>query len=265
MMIYQINHEPFSYNIYENGVVCQFVIGQDDRTGENITDQNLLLEGRFMYWAWKNAKDDYIGLQYRRRYLYFPDMLKGVNGFRDLTFRAEISKDWQLRCTTSRFQRYVIELSKRPADEFEWIKKYDLITSIPEHYPGISIIEQYGISHDAKDWGIFEQIMIEEGFTREHMTMQYLYTSNIWVMRWEVFDIYMKLWWRVMQKLVTRITPNLNDSYQQRVFGFLTERLFTIWFTRMSFQFRQKHFPILFGELSEDTVVKEDGTTALRR
>ena len=56
-----------------------------------------------------------------------------------------------------------------------------------------------------------------------------LHLFNMFVMKREDFDRYMKWLFDILFELEKRIDISNYDSYQKRVFGFLSERLWNIW------------------------------------
>lgn len=250
MNIYMINHEPWGWGVNPAGCITQFVIGKDDLIGDTITHRDELLEGRFMYWAWKNIHDDYIGLQFRRRFLYLRPMFEGNDGYKELNYNTDLTNGIIFRTPGADFIKYCNILSDQPVTAFDWIGEFDVLTSKPEIY-GYPLGSQYCACHRAEDWSIFMEVMRAEGFNDQELSVGYLHPSNIWIMKWELFDEYMDLYWRVFAKLTQLITPP-DHPYQNRVFGFLLERFFTIWLGRKHEQvpdLKVKLLPILMGDM----------------
>lgn len=53
------------------------------------------------------------------------------------------------------------------------------------------------------------------------------YVCNMYIMRAELFDEYMSFWREAMLEVERVVKPHA-DPYQSRVYGFLSERLFTL-------------------------------------
>lgn len=252
MRIFLINHEPWTWELNPNGILTQFVIGQDDiRSAQHITSRNELLEGRFMYWAWKNFRDDYIGLQFRRRFLHLRPMFNEFAPAAELNHRTDFGNSPIIEIPGLGFIEYTMELADKPASAFDWIREFDCVTSRPEIY-GYPLGTQYCAVHRPQDWTVFIDTMREEGFTDEELTIHYLHPSNIWIMKWAMFEDYMEHYWPVFNKLVERIVPPA-DGYQSRVFGFQLERFFSIWlgrYVKRNPATNVKLFPILKGQMA---------------
>lgn len=251
MKIFLINHEPWQWTLNPDGILSLFVIGEDDtRDADNISTRNELLEGRFMYWAWRNFRDDYVGLQFRRRFLYLRPMFDGFEPAVELNRRTDLGNTCIIEIPGLGFIEYTMELADKPASAFDWINEFDCITSRPEIY-GYPLGNQYCAVHRPQDWEVFIATMREDGFTDAELTIPYLHPSNIWIMKWNMFEEYMDCYWRVFNKLTERITPSL-DAYQGRVFGFLLERFFSVWLSRYKERNPEvniKLLPILKGQM----------------
>ena len=247
--IYMVNHAPWAWNLRSERVIRQFVIGRDDIAGDNITERTDLLEGRFMYWLWKNSHADYVGQQFRRRFLYFRPMFDDNDSYADFNYIADLTPTHSPMIPGERFINYCQYLSEQPDEAFDWLREYDVVTSKKEVY-GYPLGTQYCACHRADDWDIFYRLMRAEGFSDEDLLITWLNPSNIWVMRWDLFNEYMDCYWRVFECLTQAITLP-TDGYQSRAFGFLTERFFTIWLERKRKQanLNVAYFPILMGDM----------------
>ena len=63
----------------------------------------------------------------------------------------------------------------------------------------------------------------------EIMNKNFLYPYNMFVMSKKYFNEYCEWLFNILFNLEKKIDISKYDNYQSRVFGFLSERLFTIW------------------------------------
>ena len=61
-----------------------------------------------------------------------------------------------------------------------------------------------------------------------HPDIASFYGCNMFVMRASEFDAYMTFWHEAMQAFAARVKPHA-DPYQSRVYGFLAERIFSLY------------------------------------
>lgn len=98
-----------------------------------------------------------------------------------------------------------------------------------------SVAEQYRTCHSATDLVQLDNV-IRRYFRSYHPAFQlcmkrdFLYPFNMLICRKELFDDYCNWLFEVESQLEKRIDPFLDrDEYQQRVFGFLAERLLNVY------------------------------------
>lgn len=211
-----------------------------DNTGDNISIKNKnYSEISAQYWAWKNYKQlgnpNYIGFMHYRRHFIFnvkeydSDEL-GCVRFKRIT--AEYLNDVSLN--DDDIEEYIgnndvligkkIDLRKvggmkgtkfTPREAFSanpdlWVKDYDLmITTTKELYPDYSTVID----------------KVEKGY--------YQHWYNMFVMRKEIFFRYNEFLFKILFDLEKKIDTSMYGSNAQRIFGYLSERLLTIFIEKL--------------------------------
>ena len=190
-----------------------------DDTGENISRKNRsYCELTAQYWAWKNVDAEYYGFFHYRRYLY-PDIPAGTP--------------------------YCIEKSPSPEtlrrlgfEKFpEYLRGYDLISPIGEDMH-ISAREQYARAnyHHKKDLDLAEQILKEQApqyapAAEAYLSQSVCYFGNLSIMRRPVFQEYCSWLFSILEEFDRRADTAGYLPQEQRVDGYLAERLFGIYLT----------------------------------
>ncbi len=188
-------HEPLGY--------------EADNTGENISAKNPnFCELTGLYWAWKNMSCDYIGLCHYRRYFSRPVHTKNLNKLKAAIY------------TGSDYKRL--------------LQQYDIILPVKRNYYIETVRSQYEHAHFKSDLDETERIIAEKypdysaAFTTV-MNRRSLHLYNMFVMSKAQFDTYCKWLFTILFTLEQRIDISSYDTYEARVFGFLSERLFNVW------------------------------------
>ncbi len=197
-----------------------------DDTGENISHKNTeFCELTGIYWAWKNAvKDnDYIGFVHYRRYFKGQHFL--FNGKKILT-ESEI---------------------------LDVFKTSDIILPVKRKYYIETVYNHYKNAH-------FEQDLIKTKNIVANLYPDYLdsfdkvmqgnslYLCNMFIMKKEHFDNYMRWLFSILDELEMSINVKSYDFYQNRVFGFIGERLFNVWVTQSNLKKKEIKVVNLEGE-----------------
>ena len=183
-----------------------------DDTGDNISSKNAnYCELTGLYWMWKNIEVEYIGLCHYRRYF--------VNAF-----------GFHLKEST------VLEL----------LKHYDMI--LPNKYKGTNSLRyEYGKAHCINDLEILRSI-VEKKYPDylndfdKIMARDYGYYFNMFISNKELTNQYCEWLFSILFELEGIIDISNYDSYQQRVFGFLSERLMNVWLEHNNLKI--KEFPV---------------------
>lgn len=197
-----------------------------DNTGENISAKNPHYnELTALYWMWKNMKNENIlGLVHYRRYFnfFFNRWFKTI---RQIEVNAE---DGLVKQNNEK-------ASKIEALAEQWLGKYDIIGPVPFKYGGFkSLKDDYYHHHRQADWDAAMQVIREmypeyaPSIVKHLENDNMIYWANLFVARYDFVDKYCNWLFPVFTELEKRITVS-TDPYQRRVYGFLSERLFTLY------------------------------------
>ena len=169
-----------------------------DDLGENISEKNSsFCELTVLYWIWKNDKHAIKGLSHYRR-------------------------------------RFVINEEKIVDD----LKRCDIITP-PSWYFRESLESEYSKYHKEKDLKQLKEIVhtVSPEFDNSFsliLRRNELIPYNMCIARKEVLEEYCEWLFEVLFKLELSLQLDQYDAYQRRVFGFLSERLFTVYLEKRS-------------------------------
>ena len=194
------------------------IIGDD--TGDNISDKNKsYCELTGLYWAWKNLKDvDVIGLCHYRRYFDFHDQCQPILPY------TKFNKD--------HFEKLDFSVPNRI---LEAVIKGDVVAPRVMNNVG-SLYDEYCICHNSEDLRTLETVIKEtseqkyiDAFNRVmHLTHKPM-CYNMFIMNWKDFDKYCTWLFGVLEEVERRTDISSYSPAQQRVFGYMAERLFNVW------------------------------------
>lgn len=182
---------------------------QRDDEGDNISWKNPnYCELTALYWAWKNLDADYIGLCHYRRYFACENLKTVIFPKKSILHRDDyvnilgdndvlVPRKFKLKGDTTVYMQY---------DHCHHIQDLEKTRMIIEQK-----VPQY---LDA-----FDFVMNESEFR----------ICNMFVMSKLLFMEYCEWLFMILFTLEKRIDISYYDSYQKRVFGFLSERLFNVW------------------------------------
>ena len=187
-----------------------------DNTGDNISVKNPnYCELTALYWAWKNLDVDYVGLMHYRRIFDFEEKLDITHEYNDKVLNKIGLSDNKISKICS---KYDVILPPVYATH-PWGLSEQLMTNY----------DFYCKEHSKKDMDTMINI-IREYFPdyitdmNEYLNSKQSFFFNMFIMRNEIFDEYMNFLFAVMEKIENHINISPN-TYQSRVFGFLSERL----------------------------------------
>ncbi len=201
-----------------------------DHTGDNIAELNSsFAELTACYWIWKNLDRtgiDAWGLCHYRRYFtfiykkyLFKNKSRRYFALSQENIDAVVTKELYLKLQ-------------------ELLSTHDVILQRPEwalkkKEKKYSIKEAYAEAHHLSDWELVIQVILNKypeykssiSLFEKQQRMAYY---NMMVARWEIWDHYLQWLFDILFQ-VREMIENKSDSYQQRVFGFLSERLVNLY------------------------------------
>lgn len=223
MTMYVITHKHFNYHNLPDGYT-PLLVGADknanpdrflqDNTGLNISSKNpSFCELTGLYWMWKNSAEQTIGLSHYRRYfskytdpnlLFFSTLIKG---------KVEPIETSQLDTL---------------------LNKYDWVVAKPQIGGKGTIWQQFAHFHNEKDMKIVRNVI--NTLTPEYlpafdnvMAQRSASFYNMFYTKKAELDSYASWVFPILFEVEKRVDISTYDSYQQRLFGFLAERLFNVW------------------------------------
>lgn len=236
MSMYVVSHKnvdlilPKDYHVIAVGNDKDKVLNKtfSDNTGDNIAHKNSsYCELTALYWLWKNSHDEEIGLCHYRRLFMFEELSKN-----DIIPFSELS---------------------------ELLRKYDIVLP-PIYHNDTTVYEHYIADHIKADIDNVGKI-IGDMYPNYSESFSHIvngkneYGFNIFASNRELMEEYCVWVFDILQRLET-ITDIINsDSYQKRIFGFLSERLFTTWIYHQKLSI--KELPIKNPEHSEEKIYQK--------
>lgn len=166
-----------------------------------------------LYWIWKNgleSQNDIVGLIHYRR------------GF------------------TNKKSNIIYSLGGKVPENIEYekfkviLKKYDMVVPIPEK--GFKTVYQtYSKMHNEEDLILTRKVISDlyPEYLRAFdyaMNAHYYFNGNMFVTRKEMLDQYADWLFSIYKQLEKLIDLNkYENTYQSRVYGFISERLLNVW------------------------------------
>jgi len=181
-----------------------------------------------IYWMWKNIQnEDILGLNHYRRGFNFLD----YSLFKPHRIVEIGSSDSIIKKHNQNSEKIVKRVSR-------WLKNHDVILpysrKIKVNKQYRSIADEYCINHIENHWKTTMDILLEKYPEYEKSIEKYLnnsneiYLMNIFVAKSEWVNDYCTWLFDILFEVEKNITVS-DDSYQKRVFGFLGERLLTLY------------------------------------
>lgn len=193
------------------------IIGDD--TGDNISIKNKsYCELTGLYWAWKNLKDaDIIGLCHYRRYFDFHNQCQPVLPYTKFPVEQIDKLDFSV-----------------PQSIIDAVSKGKIVVPRVMNNVG-SLYDEYCICHNSEDLRALEAVVKElssptyaEAFDKVmHLSHKPL-CYNMFIMNRNDFDKYCSWLFGILEEVEKRIDISNYSPVQQRVFGYMAERLFNV-------------------------------------
>ena len=241
--IYSCHHKP--YQQIQSDIIFPMQVGkssskinlniQGDNSLKNISIKNpYFCELTATYWIWQNEKADIVGLFHYRRFLNLKNNEIKVN---------KIHKNFanQYGLTQQNIQNI--------------LEKYDIILPEKIKITETNLYDHYKSNHYQSDIDLVLNIIKEKHPSDYEIANNALknnsdmFLGNIIIARKEVFDLYAKWLFDILFEVENQIQADVlkRDAYQQRVYGFLAERLMAI-FIDTHPELKVKYQPLLFIE-----------------
>ena len=176
-----------------------------DDTKKNISQKNSsFCELTAAYWILKNDCSDIVGITHYRRFFFRKPSTK----FSDILDKSDILQI---------LNDYDIIVPKKT-----YLLKYKNIKTA------------YCSLHKEKDWNLCKKIVEEkypeylEAFEKVEKDKSF-YACNMFICSKKMFNCYYDWLFDILFDLESKIDIKSYDKYNQRIFGFLSERLFNVW------------------------------------
>ena len=177
---------------------------QGDNTGDNISKQNPYYnELTAIYWGWKNLDVDALGLVHYRRYL-------------------SLNKKKSLDAVISGQQAQNL------------LKQYDIVLPQKRNYYIETNESHYLHAHEHEPFNVMRQVIQEDYPEYEDafetvMKRTWAHMFNMFIMKKQPLDEYLTWMFDVLHKVEAHIDISSYSTYEQRVYGFLSELLLDVW------------------------------------
>lgn len=193
-----------------------------DNTNDNISFKNAsYCELTGLYWMWKNIDADYLGLVHYRRHFKGKGIGKSFNN---------IISGEQLK---------------------KVFKQVDIVLPKKRHYFIETNKNQYLHAHHKEGYEETEKV-IKENYP-EYLSSFYLVMNkrsghrfNMFVMKKSLFDDYCNWLFGILFEVEKRIDIKNWDASEQRVYGYISERLLDVWLDKNKIIY--KEIPVMFME-----------------
>ena len=219
--------KPIQVGCALNGMYIPNMLYDDD--GDNISAKNrMYCELTAQYWAWKNdTTSDYIGFFHYRRYLNFSGRELDADCWGNVIYNNPLT------------QNVLNELGIEADNMEKFISQYDVIVPKPRVIPdGKDIYDEYvnAEGQHKRDLDTAFEILTKKypeyvESAKEYMKSKVPYEVNMFIMKSNLFKEYASWLFDILFEVEKQLDFSDYNQYELRVMGFLSERLFGIWFT----------------------------------
>ena len=197
-----------------------------DNTGEHISSKNPhFCELTALYWAWKNLDADAIGLaHYRRHFAMHKPGLLCKNKF-----------------------PYVL----KSTDVESLLKTTSVLLPKPRNYFIETNYSQFVHAHPAESLELTQKIIETKypeymTYFKPVMNRTTAHRFNMLIMKKDIFDCYCSWLFDILFELEHQLDISSYDAYNQRIFGFISERLLDVFIEVNHIDY--KELPVIFME-----------------
>lgn len=224
-----------------------------DDSAENISAKNSYYsELTGIYWAWKNNRSDIWGTCHYRRFF----TLSSDSWFRRLFYyliRLGRKRHGLIYTSNLSFWKDKI-ISKE--EVMELLQSYDAILPVRRKLSH-SVQKHYNRYHHIEDLNMLRRILSDYspeylGAFDEMLKQNRLYANNMFILKDETFQELMQWLFDILFEFERQVCLTDYKGYQERIMGFLSERLITCWFMYKQLNVRELNL-IYFKKLKFQT------------
>lgn len=230
MQIFVVTHKQ--YNFPTDFIYIPIQVGYGEKLPNCLSDNYLdniahknetYCELTALYFIWKNIQCPIVGLVHYRRYF-----VEKNPPWISLKYRFKYLLNLQKKIVSARYSiinhKYLDSIFQTSCDVI-----------IPEPYHlSESLYENYAKFHHGRDWLIIREI-IKDMYNNYLQTFDLvssqnvLYPYNMFIGKKSIINQYCAWLFNILSHAENKIDYQNYDAYNKRVFGFLAERLFTVW------------------------------------
>ena len=218
---YWVPDEPLYLPVQVGAFGKQSIGFRRDDEGQNISGKNAnYCELTGLYWAWKNLDANYLGLVHYRRYF---------------------GKGW-----IGDKKRRILHMT----DIKDILTKTEVILPKQRHYWIETNYSQYIHAHHSEDLA-FTRDIIHERCPDYLAAFDYVMSKrrghrfNMFVMKKEIMEEYCNWLFDILFELEKRLDISTYNRNDQRVFGFVGERLLDVWIKTNHVSYKDQNYIFL--------------------
>lgn len=225
-----------------------------DNTGDHISSKNKYFsELTGIYWAWKNQAADIFGTCHYRRFFTLHQEPLSYRLKRMGFYLVGIGHKRHGLIYTSNFDFWKSKVIGKE-EVTQLMQEYDAILPA-KRILKYSVEEHYQRYHNADDLIILREILKNqspeylESFDRM-LQQKRLYANNMYILKNKTFDELNKWLFKILFEFESKVSLGDYKGYQERIFGFLSERLITCWFMHQPLKIKELNL-IYFKKLKK--------------
>lgn len=216
---------------------------QGDDVGDSISSKNRYYsELTGIYWMWKNTHQDYVGSCHYRRFFTVQPEPPGYRIKRWFYYPIRMYRKRYGLIYTQNHVRFTSRILQTD-DAIRILGDYDAI--LPQRRKmRYTVREHYKRYHNEQDLEVVKGILKEKypeylpSFQRV-LDGNRLYSNNMFVLPDHLFQEFMEWWFGILFEFEKQIDLSKYTGYQQRIMGFMGERLLNVWFEHKNLKVKE--------------------------
>lgn len=219
-----------------------------DDTGDNISEKNpYFSELTGIYWIWKNTNHEITGIcHYRRYFTASPEPLL-YRLKRLLYFPSGLFKKRFGLIYTSNIRLFTPKIFSEP-EVRHYLQHYDAVLPLARKLK-YTVETHYCRYHDINDLALLKTIIqqkypeFEDAYNIVFQGKR-LHANNMFILKKPLFNEFMEWWFDILFEFERRIDLNKKLGYQERIIGFIAERLLNVWVVQKQLNYIE--LPIIY-------------------